>query len=79
MNHIKHSCKYKSFTVSGTIIVGDWEGDPDTPNCVNRLEPYVDELWICTNDGEDYCGMEVFTVKFEDECADALIKSWRES
>lgn len=80
MNKFKHSCRYKSFNVSGTIVQGDWEGDPSVvPHGVNYLDPYVINLCICTDDEEDYCGIDVFTVKFEDDCADALIESWRES
>jgi hypothetical protein len=37
--------------IACTIIVGDWEGDPQVPNGVHYLPPYIDELSIKTPDG----------------------------
>jgi hypothetical protein len=77
MTKIEHACQYKSFFVSGTIVTGDYEGDTSIPRGVNILDAYVDNLSICTEDGEDYAGLEVFTERFEDKCCFALVEDWK--
>jgi hypothetical protein len=39
--------------VTGKIIIGDWEGDPDVPNGVRTYPPYVEDLAVTTPDGTD--------------------------
>jgi hypothetical protein len=36
-------------TVKGTLITGDWCGDPNVPNGVMHLDPYVDDIWVEAN------------------------------
>ena len=70
---MKHEMEYKGFTVSGDIVIGDWEGDQDVPYGVNYLPDYVNDLSIKLED-EELCGKEVFTEEFEERCANALIE-----
>jgi len=38
--------EYNGLEVEAYIIVGDWEGDPDVPNGINRLPDYIDDIRV---------------------------------
>lgn len=63
---------YRGLMVSGTIITGDWEGDPSIPNGVNYLPPYASELFVHSQDGDDITDM--LTEEALEECEQALLE-----
>lgn len=56
MSETRVAIEYKGLDCIGTVITGDWEGDPDVVHGVNRLDPYVEDLQVEAN-GEDVTGL----------------------
>lgn len=75
---MKHSVKadWKGMIVMGTIITGDWEGDPAVPNGVHHFDPYVDECEVIAPDGDSI--EDDLTERALTKCRDALMEAWND-
>ena len=47
-NKVKRTIEYMGFTCVGTIITGDWTGDPNVSRGVLTLPPYVQDVEVYT-------------------------------
>ncbi|ORC37279.1 hypothetical protein B4O97_03555 [Marispirochaeta aestuarii] len=66
------SAYFYGFDISGVIISGDWEGDPDVPNGTREIDPYVEDLEIKNHDGTDM--YEHVSDKFIEMCETKLLE-----
>ena len=74
MKTIKHEMEYAPGVVlSGMIIKGDWEGDPDVPGGARIIEPYVDDLEVIINGVDRYHWLNDACI---DEMCIAFVEHW---
>ena len=47
-NKVKRTIEYMGFTCVGTIVCGDWTGDPNVARGALDLPPYVQDVEVYT-------------------------------
>jgi predicted nucleotidyltransferase len=57
--------------VTGTVVVNDWEGDPDVVRGVNYLEPYLQDVVIEAVDLAEDEGIDDY---MQDEIEETLLQ-----
>ncbi len=66
---------WNELTVEGTVVEGDWEGDPSIPRGTHQLPPYVEDYIVTTETGIDM--LDYLNKSALQEIEDALLDEYR--